>query len=240
MPSLSYLFTVTTFYVATSFILSIALAIVGLEQMRSKRPQTAIGLMVLAGVVAVAGVLSAARQDQTNEVLQKDVAAIKNIVAPEQKQVDLTPQSILGLLQAQRSLIINQTKNNFPYFRLFDDERQPDGGPYKLHLVSSPGPVFTVAYWISPAIAQRNAKDPRYWSVDHPKPLIPVIQPNSEEWTYDLPAGDFIVEIDALTGHWNEYLTLSATDGRVKQSIKVINTQGEVFYDTEALAPFRN
>jgi hypothetical protein len=247
MPPIEDWISLSTILAAGQFAISVWLGFAGIEQMRARRPKISFVLMGLAAILFAAGVYNSAKQeeknlqtDRLNEAMRSDIAVIRDTVAPPKINTQVTPKSILDLLQAQRNALIAQTKNNFVYMRLVDDEPLLPGGPYKLHLISSPGPVFSVAYWISPGAAHRNAKDPRYWSVDHPKPLIPLLRPDSNEWIDRLPSGDFIIEIDALNGHWNEYLTLTAVDGNVKQSIKVVTNEGEVFYDTEALARYRN
>ncbi len=237
MPEFQYWTSVTAFFVAGSFILNVVLALIGLKKMN----KTAMILMVtLAICLAVLGWWSAAKQEQKgaesdsiNAEMRTDIGQIKEAmgIKPSANVVEITPKAILETLEAQRKLLIDRTLNNYAYFKL-EDNAQVNSGLVKLWLDSS-GPVFTVNYWISNASAKHNANDPAYWSVDHRKPLIPIINPNTKEIERSLPVGDYIIEFDGLNGHWDESLSIYMENGKPKQKIRVTNSKGELLYDSE-------
>lgn len=160
--------------------------------------------------------------------LIKEAMGIKASPATE----EITPRAILDALEAQKNQLRNLTLNNFAYFKLDDDARPNTDGMAELWLHSS-GPVFTINYWISDMVAQRNANDPRYWSIDQRKPLIAIADPTQKVFKRALPVGNYIIEFDALNGHWNEYLSIYLENGKLKQKIHITNSNGAIIYDFE-------
>jgi hypothetical protein len=202
-------------------------------------PVAIVGVVfMLVVILAVLGCWSAAKQEKNNvesdkisAEMRSDIGLIKNAmgIKASPSTTEVTPQAILDTLDAQRKAIVSATLHNFAFFKLADDVKDVSG-KVTLRLDAS-GPVLTLNYWISNASAKRNANDPAYWSVDQRKPLIPVVYPNTEDIERLLSPGDYIIEFDALNGHWVEYLSIYLEDGKIKQKIRVTNSKGELLYE---------
>lgn len=233
MPAVSFWFSGSALYGLASLLLPIAIGIVGI---RSVIPPSQLALWIVATTLLVVfGWFVLAKQNQENAGLVSDIEQIKKAIgiAEEKKQEIITPKGIVDVLEAQKAEALKSTRNNIPLFKALEGDASNPVGPIRINLVSVGGPVFAINYWISPA-DNKGAQDPQYWSIDQRKPLIPVVYPNSREWVRFLPPGSYLIEIDALTGHWNEYLSISREGERIKQSIKVVK-DGSAIYTQETV-----
>jgi hypothetical protein len=241
MSTLQYLFTGSAVFVAGGFALSAILGFLGVANMRSNYPAFMIAGYLVAVILFGMGWWTSAKQeeknaksDQENFELKNDIRDIKRVVIGVETQenaTEITPEAILATLEAQRKAIIGETRNNSAYFKVADDT-QNGSDLIKLQLDAT-GPVFTANYWISNASAKRNANDAAYWSVDQRKPLIPVITPNNKSIERSLPVGDYVIEFDALNGHWDQYLSIFYENGKLKQKIRVADSKGKLLYESE-------
>lgn len=71
--------------------------------------------------------------------------------------------------------------------------------------ITATGPLYDVHYWVSPAEANRDPHDPRYWQCGGDE--LRVVKPGSVMLGKSLPRGDYIVEFSTRNGSWVERLT---------------------------------
>ena len=240
MPSPQYWVSGAALWIAGSFILSIIIAVIGIKEMVPSKllvflVGVAILLMFIGWWTTAEQEEAAARSKIDNADMRSDIKQIKEAmgIKPSEAAEEVTPKGMVQVLEAQKASVIEATKNNIPLFRVLEGDSSNPVGPIRVNLVSIGGPVFAINYWISPA-DNKGAEDPQYWSIDQRKALIPVVDSNSREWVRFLPPGNYLIEIDALTGHWNQYLSISREGNKIKQSIKVVR-EGVAIYTQEMI-----
>lgn len=94
----------------------------------------------------------------------------------------------------------------------------------RLWLGSAKGATYYVAIWVSPAEANRDAKDERYWSMRKYQSGHQIIYDGSTATDHDIPPGDYFIEMSARNGTVVERLTV----GEGVQSIKLVRAGAEL------------
>jgi hypothetical protein len=235
MPPIIYWISGPALFLAGSFALTVILALIGIKDMiPSKWSLLIVGLGF---VLMIMGMWVTARQEEKNAKAEKDSDRLVGSIDEIKKamgiglNVEVTPRSIIEALDAQRKAITDATLNNFLFFKLASDKPTVDG-KMELVLDAHGGPVFTTNYWISLASANLNPDDAGYWAVDYRKPgLLPVINPGDGAIKRTLPISDYIIEYDALNGHWDEYFSVTRQGDKLIQSVKIVKRGGSVIYE---------
>jgi hypothetical protein len=218
------------FFIVGSNLLSFSLAISG---RKVNGPYLTGSVIALVVVLAILGAYSVAKknwQDARTELKIDQIARALKIPEQSTKNVEITPKAILDVLDAQREAARKATINNTAFFRAAEDQKNISENAVRLRLDGT-GQVFALNYWISPASAKQNSKNPEYWTIDHRKPLIASIFPYSSKLDRVLPLGSYIIEFDALNGHWVENLSIVRENGTLLQKIKVTGAKGVVRYE---------
>jgi hypothetical protein len=105
---------------------------------------------------------------------------------------------------------------SFCFFRIDPLRAKGLVGPFQLMMEAVGGPVFDVNYWICPASAKRDGKDPAYFSLDFRKPLRHIIHHGARTWDRELPLGEYFIEFDARNGYWKQNLKILVENGALQ------------------------
>ncbi len=202
MPTLQYWFSGAAFYLAASFAFGIFVGLIGIKNMVSDK--AFFFLIVIAVNITLFAWRTAALQEEQNAEFKNTLTRIaKKMNIGEDRVIQPAASSSYCFLKADLTDLKHQTV------------------PLPLWIEATAN-FHNVQYWISPASAHRNPKDPAYWSLDTPK-LLPVVYKSSILSPSRVKPGDYIIEFSTEEGGFVESLKILEFKGELIQVIDVYN-----------------
>lgn len=227
-----------------------------LERLRTEWPTTSIATLVGLGATLGWGAAWLIFRQQVayrGDVIEHLRATLKNLIEknipPEiagraLKETGSTPRaaSKLGVIVATLGMVAavlipavyiglkieRIDRDNFPYIRAEITEPSKVDGSVQLALaVLGKGGAPQAAMWMSPGSANRNAKDPAYWSMFGLNP--PFVVPGGNVLPISVKPGSYWVEVDTQYGHIIEHLRILEFRGKLIQLID-ITKDGRLVY----------
>jgi hypothetical protein len=119
---------------------------------------------------------------------------------------------------------------NYCFIRV-DDEDLKSGAPDMRLWIEATGNLYNVSYWMFPASARRDGKDPRYGSIDKPKRAMDIVYKGAVLLNRALPLGHYMVEFSAKNGSFLQSLNIIEFNGQRIQLIDIVKMHtGEPVY----------
>jgi hypothetical protein len=215
LSEIHYWFSGTPLFVAGSFILSICLGLIAIRDVLPPVARTL--LWVLAVELMLFGWSQSAKQEKDNEGTSR---IIPNIADAMGLKLGTPPTQLVDLIRTQKQLYEAVTGgDHIGFFCAVTHKFDNDTKLTQLQINGSGGKPGT-SYWISPASAQRNPDDQRYWSLDKAKPPV-IISKGSFWFGRALPLGSYFIEFSTPYQAWVEKLEIAEVDGNYRQSITI-------------------